>query len=110
MAKQEESQQLFSIMEKKLYKIIMNPAMILAVISGLSLIYIQGIDWFIYSTWLHVKLILVIFLIGFHHWLGGEIRRFPSHQHSEKFYRYINEVPTLILIIVVTLAKLKLIF
>ena len=110
MATQEESKKLFTIMETKLYKIIMNPAMILVIISGLSLIYVQGNDWFKYSTWLHLKLIFVILLIGFHHWLGREIRRLPSHQYSEKFYRCINEFPTLILIIVVTLAKLKTIF
>ena len=102
--KNDKSYKTFLTMESKLYKIIMNPAMIITVISGATLIHEVGM-----AGWLHAKITLVIILIGFHHILGSYIKKFANHnnQKPEKYFRIINEVPTVLLILIVTLAIYK---
>lgn len=107
--KGDEAHQLFSTMERKLYKIIMVPAFLLTVLSGLSLIYLNTFSWFLLSPWLHVKLLFVCFLIGFHHYLGACVKMFAKKENRrpERFFRVLNEVPTVILITVVFLVHFK---
>ncbi len=96
------------IMEKKLLKIIMNPAMILSFIFGFWMIYLIGFSGFS-GGWLHLKIVLVLVLAGFHGFLAWCRKNFASgtNKKSEKFYRIINEVPTLLMITIVFLVVLK---
>ena len=92
----------FKIMEKKLYFYIMTPAMILSWIFGLLLIHIIGFQQ-LGQTWMVLKIIFVIFLTFYHFYLGKTLNHFKLDQntHSHKFYRLINEIPTILLILIV---------
>ena len=92
----------FKIMEKKLYYYIMTPAMILSWIFGLLLIHSIGFQQ-LGQTWMVLKIIFVIFLTLYHFYLGKTLNQFKFDQntHSHKFYRLINEIPTILLILIV---------
>ena len=96
----------FEIMEQRLLKIIMNPAMLLTWIFGLGLFFSGEFTSYL---WFTLKLILVFGLTFFHMKLGIWRKKFKGGKniHSEKFYRRINEVPTVILILVVFLVIYK---
>jgi putative membrane protein len=96
----------FKVMERRLLKAIMNPAMIVTWIFGLWLA-IQG-GWFA-SGWLHAKLALVIAMSGLHGYLAATTRRFAADRNtkSARFYRVLNEVPTLVMIGIVILVVVK---
>jgi putative membrane protein len=100
-----ELDQTLQTMEKKLLKIIMNPAMILSFIFGFWLIHLVGFS----GGWLHLKIVLVLCLGGFHGFLAKCRKDFSlgKNKHSEKFYRIINEVPTLLMITIIFLVILK---
>ena len=97
-----EKKETFKIMEKKLYFFIMNPAMILSWIFGLLLIYSIGAESFGF-LWLKLKLILVILLSLYHLFLFYCLKKLSqsSCKYSSKFFRYLNEVPTILLIIII---------
>ena len=92
----------FKIMERKLLKIIMNPAMIVAWIFGLWLAFLQS--QFFYG-WFHAKLLFVVLLTVFHMMLAKWRKDFEADKNtkSENFFRYVNEVPTLLMIVIVCL-------
>ena len=96
----------FKVMERRLLKAIMNPAMIVTWVLGLTLAYQGG--WF-RAGWLHGKLALVLGLSAAHGFLGGAVRRFAKDQNERpaRFYRIVNEVPTLLMIGVVILVIVK---
>ena len=98
----------FKIMEKKLYIYIMTPAMILSWLFGLLLIYNTGFQQ-LGQTWMILKIIFVIFLTLYHFYLGKTLNQFKFDQntHSHKFYRLINEIPTILLILIVFVAIFK---
>ncbi len=98
----------FKTMEKKLYFYIMTPAMILSWLFGLILIYILGFS-VINELWVQLKLIFVILLTFYHFYLGNCVRCFMANQNtnSSKFYRIINEVPTILLILIVFIVIFK---
>ena len=98
----------FKTMERKLFYYIMTPAMILSWIFGIVLIHEIGFDQ-LASLWLQLKLILVVFLTGYHFYLGLLLNQFRLDQNtrSSKFYRYINEIPTLMLILIVFIVVFK---
>ena len=98
----------FKTMEKKLFYYIMTPAMVLSWLFGLILIYEVGFEQ-LASLWLKLKLILVIFLTVYHFYLGSLLNQFELDQNkkSSKFYRYINEIPTLLLILIVFIVVFK---
>jgi len=100
-----ESEQLLQVMEKRLLRYIMNPAMILVFILGLTLANEIGFEF----VWLHIKITIVLFLAGYHGFLARCRKNFEKGQnkYSQKFYRIINEVPTLLMICIVTLVILK---
>ena len=104
----QEKKDTFKIMEKRLFFYIMNPAMILSWIFGLLLLHSIGAES-LSSLWLPIKLILVIILTGYHFFLLSCLRNFDSDEnsHSPKFYRIINEVPTILLIIIVFIVIFK---
>jgi len=101
----------FKVMERRLLHAIINPAMVVVWAVGLWLAW-QGPDprfgWFA-SGWLGAKLVLVLVLSGVHGLLSAWVRQFAADQnrHSQKFYRIINEVPTLLMIAIVLLVVLK---
>ena len=102
------SSSIFKIMERKLFYFIMTPAMILSWIFGMILISIIGPE--ILSTlWLKLKLILIILLTIYHSYLGKLFNDFKLDQNtkSSKFFRIINEVPTILLILVVFIVIFK---
>ncbi len=101
----------FKVMERRLLHAIINPAMVVVWAVGLWLAW-QGPDprfgWFA-SGWLGAKLVLVLVLSGVHGLLSAWVRQFAADQnrHSQKFYRIINEVPTLLMVGIVLLVVLK---
>ena len=98
----------FKIMEKKLYIYIMTPAMILSWLFGLLLIYSIGFQQ-LGQTWMILKIIFVIFLTLYHFYLGKTLNqfKFDHNTHSHKFYRLINEIPTILLILIVFVVIFK---
>ena len=102
------SSNIFKTMERKLFYYIMTPAMILSWIFGLLLIHSLGFSAF-NELWMQIKLISVIFLTFYHFYLGFCVGSFASNQktNSSKFYRIINEIPTILLIIIVFIVIFK---
>ena len=98
----------FKTMERKLYYYIMTPTMVLSWLFGLVLIHEIGFDQ-IANLWLQLKLILVILLTAYHFYLGLLLNQFKldSNKKTAKFYRYINEIPTLMLILIVFIVIFK---
>ena len=103
-----EATEIFEVMEKRLYFYIMRPAMILSWVFGLVIIYLNGIEIFS-QIWFQIKIVLVIILTGYNDYLGRCIVTLGNSTNikSAKFFRIINEIPTVILIIVVFLAIFK---
>ena len=103
-----ESVKIFKIMEKRLMKIIMNPAMIVTWLTGLSILWVLGFNT-IFSLWLSIKFLSVIILSGYHGFLSKCLKDFALDRNtrSSKFFRFINEIPTIILIIIVFLVYFK---
>ena len=99
---------IFKIMERKLYFFIMMPAMLLSWFFGLILISILGFD-ILSMMWVQVKLIFVILLTLYHFYLGYILSKFRSDQNTKtsRFFRIINEVPTILLILVVFIVIFK---
>ena len=100
--------EVFKVMEKKLFYYIMTPAMILSWIFGLILIHEIGFDK-LGQKWMILKLIFVVLLTLYHLYLGKILSQFKldSNKHSHKFYRYINEIPTLLLILIIFVVIFK---
>ena len=98
----------FKVMEKKLYLYIMTPAMILSWLFGLLLIHSIGFQQ-LGQTWMILKIIFVIFLSLYHFYLGQILNKFKIDQntHSHKFYRLINEIPTILLILIIFVVIFK---
>ena len=98
----------FKTMERKLFYYIMTPAMVLSWLFGLLLVHEIGFTQ-LASLWLQLKLILVIFLTGYHFYLGSLLNQFKLDQNKKpsKFYRFINEIPTLLLILIVFIVVFK---
>ena len=98
----------FKLMEKRLYFYIMNPAMILSWVFGIILIHYQGIISLGF-LWMKIKLGLVIILTAYHFYLLAVLKNFQidSNTKSSKFFRIINEVPTILLIIIIFVVIFK---
>jgi putative membrane protein len=103
-----KTSEIFKIMEKKLYFYIMTPAMTLSWIFGLLLIHSIGFQQ-LAQTWLILKIIFVVILTFYHFYLGNVLNQFKLDQNkrSHKFYRYINEIPTILLILIVFVVIFK---
>jgi len=98
----------FKTMERKLFYYIMTPAMMLSWLFGLLLIHEIGFNQ-LSNFWLQFKMILVILLTAYHFYLGFLLSKFKIDQNnkSSKFYRYINEIPTLLLILIIFIVIFK---
>ena len=103
-----EAIEIFKIMERRLYFYIMRPAMIATWLFGVILIYINGLDIFS-QLWMNIKLALVIFLTIYHEYLGICLKSFKlkTNTKTPKFFRIINEVPTIILILIIFIVIFK---
>ena len=99
---------IFEVMEKKLFYYIMRPAMIFTWIFGLVLIYLNGIEIFS-QLWMQIKIVLVILLSAYNDYLERCLVSLKnnSNTRSSKFFRIINEVPTIMLIFIVFLVIFK---
>ena len=100
--------EVFKVMEKKLFFYIMTPAMILSWAFGLILIHEIGFDK-LDQTWMILKFIFVVLLTLYHFYLGKILSQFrlDLNKHSHKFYRVINEIPTLLLILIIFVVIFK---
>jgi len=100
-----EADKIFQTMERKLLRYIINPSSILVLGFGFYLASEIGFEF----VWLHIKLTLVAILIIYHHFLARWRKDFEKGQnkHSQKFYRIVNEVPTILMIAIVALVVLK---
>ena len=98
----------FKLMEKRLYFYIMNPAMILSWVFGILLIHSQGILSF-GMLWMQIKIGLVTILTAYHFYLLAVLKDFQidNNTKSSKFFRIINEVPTILLIIIIFVVIFK---
>ena len=107
-SEKKETTEVFEVMEKRLYFYIMRPAMILSWLFGIILIYISGIDIFS-QLWMHIKLGLVVVLTIYHEYLGICLKSLKLNTNSKtsKFFRIINEVPTILLIFIIFIVIFK---
>ena len=103
-----KTSEIFKIMEKKLFFYIMSPAMVLSWLFGLLLIHSIGFEQ-MGQTWMILKIIFVLILTLYHLYLGIILNQFKldNNKHSHKFFRYINEIPTLLLILIVFVVIFK---
>ena len=104
-----EADETCKVMERRLLRIIMNPAMIIAFISGILLIIATGAGAPGTGYWMHIKLVLVLGMGAVHGMLSSYRKAFErgENQKSEKFYRLLNEVPTLLMVAIVLLVVIK---
>ena len=95
----------FKVMERKLYRGIMTPCMVLTLAFGIWMWLGYGFS----GGWLHAKLVLVALLVAYHFWLGTIARDFArdANRRSHVFYRWINEVPLVMLAAIVVLVVVK---
>ena len=96
----------FKVMERRLFRVIINPAMIVTWVLGLWLAWSGG--WFA-AAWLHVKLALVLGMMAVHGILAKYVGEFAADRRRKpaKFFRILNEVPTVLMILIVILAAVK---
>ena len=107
-ADHESQKKVFKIMEKKLYNFIMMPAMLLSWLFGILLLHSLGFSIFT-ELWMQIKITAVVILTYYHFTLGKYINDFAidNNQRSPKFFRIYNEIPTIILIVVIFVAIFK---
>ena len=107
-AEHDSQRSIFKVMERKLYNYIMMPAMLLSWLFGILLIHSLGLTVFS-ELWMQIKTALVLLLTLYHFLLGKYLNDFATNDNekSSKYYRIINEVPTLILIVVVCVVVFK---
>ena len=107
-ASYESQKDVFKIMERKLYNYIMMPAMLLSWLFGVLLIHSLGFTVFA-ELWMQIKTVLVVILTFYHFLLGKYLNDFAidSSKKTSKFFRIMNEVPTIILIVVVFVVVFK---
>ncbi len=107
-AQDEVSRERFKIMERKLYRGIMNPSMMIAVALGIWMIVLNH-DYYLSQGWMHAKLTLAVLMIAYHIYCGRLLRVFRNdkNQRSHVFYRWFNEVPVFLLLGIVILVVVR---
>jgi putative membrane protein len=97
---------IFGVMEERLLRIIMTPAMVATWLSGLGLVWAGGWGG---ARWLWVKVVLVAAMTGLHFWLALQRRSFAEdgNRHAARVYRIANEIPTILLVLIVILVVVK---
>jgi protoporphyrinogen IX oxidase len=101
-----DASETFKVMERRLLKVIINPSMVLVFVTGLALAYLTGY-W--QAGWLQAKFILVLGLAGLHGFFARCVRAFAedANERPARFYRILNEAPTILMILIVVLAVVK---
>lgn len=96
----------FKVMERRLLKAIMTPAMIATWVFGLALAWMSG---YYAAHWLQAKFVLVVAMSGIHGWLARMVKDFAADRNTRghRFYRVLNEVPTVLMIVIVILVTVK---
>ena len=96
----------FNLMEWRAYRIICRPAMLFTLVCGVAMLYLHGWEWLRENWWMHVKLLLLVLLTGYHHSCKGIIRKLERGEvpFTSFQFRLLNEVPTLFLLAIVLLA------
>ena len=104
----DEKKETFKLMEKRLFFYIMNPAMLLSWFFGLLLIHSIGFESFGY-LWLQLKIVMVSLMTAYHFFLFHCLKTFGQDysKYSSKFYRVINEVPTILLVAIIFIVVFK---
>ena len=107
-AKHESQTEVFKVMERRLYNFIMMPAMIFSFLFGVLLIHSLGFTVFA-EFWMQVKLVSILLLTYYHFYLGRQLELFAlnNNKNSSKYFRIINEIPTILLIIIVFVVVFK---
>ena len=107
-AKDESQKNVFKVMERKLYNYIMMPAMILSWLFGILLLHSLGFTVFS-ELWMQIKGVSILILTHYHFYLGKQLRLFSydANKNSSKFFSIINEIPTVLLIIIVFVVVFK---
>ena len=107
-AENDSQKNVFKTMERKLYNYIMMPAMLLSWLFGILLIYILGFYVF-HELWMQIKIVAVLILTYYYFTLGRYLNEFAidNNQKTSKFFRIYNEIPTLILIVVIFIVVFK---
>jgi protoporphyrinogen IX oxidase len=97
----------FKIMERRLLKAIMRPASLVALISGLALIHVAGFGWT--DVWLIIKLVALVGMFGAHGVLESHVVKFARSERgkSGRYFRILNEVPTVLMIVIVIMVVVK---
>ena len=109
MSEDEISRERFKLMERKLYFVIMTPGMIATLVFGIWMLCSYAWTLYAASGWLHVKLLLLVLLLGYH-WLCGKWLQDFKHdrnRHDHVFFRKVNEIPVLFLFAIILLAVIK---
>jgi putative membrane protein len=109
MVDDEATRAQLAVMERKLYRF-MTPFMVFTIGLGTWLVFAGGFaEHFGSAGWLHVKIVLVLLLCGYHGWLGATVKRFARNENtrSHRYYRVMNELPVLVLFAVVILVVIK---
>ena len=108
MSEDSISNERFKVMERKLYRGIGLPSMILTFVFGIWMIALAH-NYYLSQGWIHIKLTLVLLLVGYQHMCGRMVRAFAQDRNtrSHRFYRWFNEAPVVLLIAIVLLAVLK---
>lgn len=108
LAGNSEASETFKVMERRLMKAIMTPAMTVAILSGLVLLFYFGnVDW--HSFWLSLKLFCLVAMIAIHLYLAKCLKDFTldRNRNSERFYRILNEAPAVLMIIIVVMVIVR---
>ena len=107
-ARHESQREIFKVMERKLYNYIMMPAMLLSWLFGILLIHSLGFSIFL-ELWMQIKTVAVLILSYYHFTLGKYLNDFAvnNNQKTSKFFRIYNEIPTIILILVIFVVIFK---
>jgi protoporphyrinogen IX oxidase len=105
-ARGSEASETFKVMERRLLKAIVNPSMILVFLTGFTLVYLTG-DW--RDGWWQAKFILVLGVAGLHGYFARCVRSFAEDRNERpaRFYRFLNEAPTILMVFIVVLAVVK---
>ncbi len=108
MSSDAQSHERFCVMERKLYRGIMVPSMLATVLLGIWMLVINP-ALFASGIWLHIKLTLVVLLIGYHHLCGAMLKKFArgENRRGHVFYRWFNEVPVIFLLAIVILVVVR---
>jgi protoporphyrinogen IX oxidase len=99
----------FNLMEWRVYRIILGPAVVLTWACGTIVLFLHGGDWFRENWWMHIKLLLLVLLTGYHHSCKGIIKKLEQGEvpFTSFQFRLLNEVPTLFLVSIVLLAVFR---